>query len=201
MNNSIQPTTPTMNIINIPNILTLSRLIMIPVFVLAFYLPWRFAHVLAAGVFALGAITDLLDGYLARSLKQITSFGAFLDPVVDKLVVAVALLLIVGDLSSVYVTIPAAIIVGREIIVSALREWMAEIGKRTSVAVSFVGKIKTTAQMVSIVLLLFAVPQDSAGIKIIGIILLYVAALLTLWSMVMYMKAAWLDLTLNKEKG
>lgn len=186
---------------SIPNFLTLLRLLFIPIFVLGFYIPWRYAHVLVTGVFVLGALTDALDGYLARNLNQVTKFGAFLDPVVDKLMVVIALLLIVSEMNAVYVTLPAIIIVGREIIVSALREWMAELGKRTSVAVSFIGKVKTATQMLAVILLLLYTPQCSLWLKIAGIGLLYVAALLTLWSMFMYIKAAWPDLTFGKDSG
>ncbi len=180
---------------NIPLILTYLRIILIPAIVIVFYLPVGFAHLAAAIIFILAAITDWLDGYLARSLNQTTKLGAFLDPVADKLVIATALVIIVGEFHAAYLVIPAAIIIGREIIVSALREWMAEIGKRTSVAVSRIGKIKTVLQMLSIVLLLLYQPHHIILIKISGIILLYIAAILTLWSMIMYLKAAWPDLT------
>lgn len=184
--------------INIPNLLTSFRIILIPAFVMFFYFPGRIGHLLAAGIFALAAITDWFDGYLARNLNQTTKFGEFLDPVADKLMVAVALLLVVGELGSAYVAIPAAVIVGREITISALREWMAEIGKRTSVAVGFIGKIKTTVQMVAMILLLLYYPGDGIWLLIIAMILLYIAAMLTLWSMFMYLQAAWPDLTISE---
>ncbi|KPJ67883.1 MAG: CDP-diacylglycerol--glycerol-3-phosphate 3-phosphatidyltransferase [Coxiella sp. DG_40] len=180
---------------NIPLMLTYIRIVLIPAIVVVFYLPVGFAHFAAAIIFILAAITDWLDGYLARSLNQTTKLGEFLDPVADKLVVATALVIIVGEFHTAYLVIPAAIIIGREIIVSALREWMAEIGKRTSVAVSRIGKIKTVLQMVSIVLLLFYSPHRTILIIILGVLLLYIAAILTLWSMIMYLKAAWPDLT------
>lgn len=188
---------------NIPNILTLIRLFLIPTFAFIFILPWRYAHAVATAIFVFAALTDWLDGYLARNLNQTTILGAFLDPVVDKLMVVIALVLVVGEMGAVYVTIPALIIVGREIIVSALREWMAEIGKRTSVAVSFLGKIKTTIQMFAVALLLLYTPQNYAPLltKLSGVLLLYAAAILTLWSMILYLKAAWPDLTLTPEKG
>lgn len=190
---------------NLPNILTLLRIAVIPFLVLAFYLPVPWGHISAAIIFALAAITDWLDGYLARSLKLSTKLGAFLDPVADKLMVSIALILIVGEPqfqyltihSTVYsvpiavITIPAAIIVSREIVVSALREWMAEIGKRTSIAVSHLGKIKTTVQMIAVIILLYCNPRTDALIAVIGYILLYLAAGLTIWSMVLYLKAAW----------
>lgn len=185
--------------INLPNILTLIRILAIPFFVVVYYLPFSWAHPLAAIIFALAGLTDWLDGYLARNLQLTTRFGAFLDPVADKLMVAVALVLVVGDIKTAYLAIPAAIIVGREIVISALREWMAEIGKRTSIAVTMIGKLKTLIQMAALVLLL----TYQAGLEkilIAGISLLYIAAILTLWSMVMYLRAAWSHLTLPEEK-
>lgn len=183
----------------IPTFLTLSRLFLLPAFVIAFYLPWHFAKLAAVCIFIIGAVTDYLDGYLARSLQQATEFGAFLDPVVDKLIVATALLLIVEEVHVIYVTIPAAVIVAREILVSALREWMAEIGKRANVAVTLIGKIKTTIQMLAVISLLLLSWHEA--FKIAGIILLYIAVFLTLISMVMYIKAAWPNLTFSKDKG
>jgi len=181
---------------NLPNILTLSRIIMIPVFVIIFYLPLQWSYFVSAAIFALAAGTDWLDGYLARRLDQTTPFGAFLDPVADKLMVAVALTVLIEAHSSVILTIPAMVIIGREIVISALREWMAEIGSRASVAVSYIGKVKTTAQMVSITLLL-AYPVGETWTWL-GLALLYIAAVLTLWSMVLYLKAAWPDLFPHK---
>ncbi|HEV2613882.1 MAG TPA: CDP-diacylglycerol--glycerol-3-phosphate 3-phosphatidyltransferase [Gammaproteobacteria bacterium] len=179
---------------NIPNILTWIRVALIPIFVVVFYLPWIGAHFLAALIFALGAITDWLDGYLARALNQASAFGKFLDPVADKLMVAVALVLIVGQYQGQFeitLEIPAAIIIGREIVISALREWMAEIGKSKSVAVSYLGKIKTTVQMLSLILLLAEPIRLFDGLLInIGITLLWLAAGLTLWSMIIYLRAA-----------
>lgn len=193
---------------NLPNILTFLRILVIPFFVLVFYLPVQWAHTAAAGIFTLAAITDWLDGYLARSLKQSTRLGAFLDPVADKLMVSIALVLIVGEPqfqsitlgSKIYplpiamMTIPAAIIVSREIVVSALREWMAELGKRTSIAVSHLGKVKTTVQMIALIILLHCNPKTNALLAIAGYILLYIAAGLTIWSMILYLKAAWPEL-------
>jgi CDP-diacylglycerol--glycerol-3-phosphate 3-phosphatidyltransferase len=183
---------------NIPNLLTLMRIGLIPFFVVIFYLPWKGAHILSSIIFTLGAITDWLDGYLARTLQQQSAFGKFLDPVADKLMVAVALVLIVGEYQGqfqVTLAIPAAIIVGREIVISALREWMAEIGKSRSVAVSFLGKIKTTFQMLALILLL-AQPIRLWNCTLInlGILLLWISASLTLWSMMIYLKAAYKDL-------
>jgi CDP-diacylglycerol--glycerol-3-phosphate 3-phosphatidyltransferase len=155
----------------------------------------EWSNLLSAAIFGLAALTDWLDGYLARRLKQSSVFGAFLDPVADKLMVAVALVLLVQDNPTMLFTIPAAIIIGREIAISALREWMSEIGARARVAVSVIGKIKTTAQMVAILLLLYKTPLGVFPSHDIGMILLYIAAILTLWSMMVYMKAAWPLLT------
>ncbi|MEW7977077.1 MAG: CDP-diacylglycerol--glycerol-3-phosphate 3-phosphatidyltransferase [Candidatus Sedimenticola endophacoides] len=177
--------------LNIPNILTLLRIALIPVYVVIFYLPWQYATQACALVFALAAITDWLDGYLARRLEQTSRLGAFLDPVADKLMVAVALLLIVENDPSPLMSIPAVVIIGREITISALREWMAEIGARARVAVSVIGKIKTTVQMVAILLLIYRQPVWDIPVYTIGHVLLYVAVILTLWSMVVYMRAAW----------
>jgi CDP-diacylglycerol---glycerol-3-phosphate 3-phosphatidyltransferase len=178
---------------SIPNILTLLRIVLIPIFILIFYLPFDWAHPVAAVIFALASFTDWLDGYLARKWKQMSPFGAFLDPVADKLLVASCLLLLVGEKDLNYITLPAIIIVGREIVISALREWMAEVGSRTSVTVSYIGKVKTTVQMVALVLLVTFDPAKQ-WLGVIGFILLYIAAILTLWSMVMYLSVAWPEL-------
>lgn len=175
---------------SLPNLLTLARIVLIPIFVAVFYLPVNWAHPLAAIIFATASFTDWLDGYLARKLQQLSPFGAFLDPVADKLLVATSLLLLVGAKDIDYITIPAMIIVGREIVISALREWMAELGRRTSVAVSFIGKAKTLIQMIALVLLLAFYPTTSM-LGALGFILLYISAILTLWSMVIYLIIAW----------
>jgi len=174
-----------------PNLLTLCRIGLIPVLGLVFLLPVAWANIAAAVIFALAAVTDWLDGYLARRLDQTTAFGAFLDPVADKLMVAVALVALVAVNPSPLFAVPAAIIIGREIAVSALREWMAELGKRSKVAVGVIGKFKTAAQMISITMLLYSDPLFGLPMSTLGLILLYVAAILTLWSMVMYLRAAW----------
>ena len=141
-------------LMNIPNAITLLRIGLVPVFVLFFYLPYHWSFMASAVIFALAGITDWLDGYLARKLDQFTPFGAFLDPVADKLMVAIALVLLVERFGSWWFTIPAMVIIGREIVVSALREWMAELGNRTSVAVSYIGKVKTTFQILAILVLI-----------------------------------------------
>lgn len=176
---------------NTPNVLTLLRIVLIPVFVLVFYAPYAWSNLFSAAIFGLAALTDWLDGYLARRLKQSSVFGAFLDPVADKLMVAIALVVLVQQNPTVLFTIPAAIIVGREIVISALREWMSEIGARTRVAVSVIGKIKTAAQMLAILLLIYDLPLGAFPTHDIGLVLIYVAATLTLWSMVVYLRAAW----------
>ena len=174
---------------NLPNILTVSRIVMIPALVLVFFMPFQWAYMGSAIIFAVASFTDWLDGYLARRWDQSTPLGTFLDPVADKLIVSVALALLIHDYGSLLLTIPAIVIIGREIVISALREWMAEMGKRASVAVSFVGKLKTGFQMLAIVLLLAYPPGEP--VARVGLIILAIAAGLTLWSMTMYLKAAW----------
>lgn len=181
---------------NIPNILTLFRIVLIPVFVVAFYWPdfdWK--NVLITGIFFVAGVSDWLDGYLARKLDQQSAFGAFLDPVADKLMVATALILLVGADPGAFIAVPAAIIIGREIAISALREWMAQIGDMAKVSVSDIGKIKTTAQMLAIGFLLYSDSIGSFPTTAIGYGLLYLAAALTLWSMITYLRAAWPSLT------
>lgn len=184
---------------NIPNLLTVLRVLLIPVFIALFYMPFSWSYFAASSVFALAAITDWFDGYLARRLEQSTAFGAFLDPVADKLMVAVALVLLVQEHANIWLTLPAMIIIGREIMVSALREWMAELGARAQVAVSKLGKWKTTAQMAALVLLLGNPPAISFWV-VTGYLLLIVAAALTLWSMCQYLLAAWPHLSASADK-
>lgn len=174
----------------IPNQLTLLRILLVPVFVLVFYLPYSWNNILACGIFILAGLTDVLDGYLARKLNQTSSLGAFLDPVADKLMVAVALVLLVQQNPIITLTLAAAVIIGREITVSALREWMAEIGARGKVAVSVLGKVKTIAQMVALGFLIFNESVLGLPVYRIGLILLYIAAILTLISMFQYLMAA-----------
>ncbi len=196
---------------NWPNILTLLRISVIPLLVIFFYLPVWWSHLVAAIVFAIASITDWLDGYLARYLKQSTKMGAFLDPVADKLMVSIALVLIVAEptfqfvsmpsyvlsIPAAVITIPAGVIVAREIIVSALREWMAEIGKRASIAVSSLGKVKTAVQMLALIVLLYCDNSTNAIFILTGYLLLYAAAILTIWSMIIYLKTAWVQLLKN----
>jgi CDP-diacylglycerol---glycerol-3-phosphate 3-phosphatidyltransferase len=170
------------------NQLTILRMLLIPLIVVVFYLPVWWSFIASALVFSVGAITDWADGYVARKYNQTTAFGAFLDPVVDKVMVAIALLLLVSvHHDSAWFVVAAAIIVGREIIISALREWMAEVGQRASVAVSYIGKVKTTLQMTAIIVLLF----NFSLLNPLGFVALAGAALLTLWSMLIYLRAAW----------
>ncbi len=187
---------------NIPNILTSFRIFLIPVMVGLYYLPieqYQWKYFATAFVFWFAALTDALDGYLARKLNQSTPFGAFFDPVADKVMVAVALVLVVDDYANYAVTIPAILIIGREIVVSALREWMAEQGKRANVAVSMIGKYKTAAQMLAIIGLLWHPNQYwvfdgwilGPLLEIATYVFLYLASALTVWSLVIYFKAAW----------
>lgn len=175
---------------NIPTCLTLARIAMIPVFITLFYLPFTTAKLGAAVVFVLAAVTDWFDGYLARRLNQESRFGAFLDPVADKIMVASVLVLMVAEPQGYYIAIPAAIIVAREITVSALREWMAEVGERARVRVSWLGKLKTFTQMVAIIALLFAIPLNIHWGIMLGYIGLYGSAVLTIWSMTLYIQAS-----------
>jgi CDP-diacylglycerol--glycerol-3-phosphate 3-phosphatidyltransferase len=184
-------------ILNIPNVLTLARIILIPIFLLIAYWPPAIGvggheggmtrHIILTGLFVLAAITDWLDGYLARALNQSSAFGRFLDPVADKLMVAAALVVLVQWQPTIGMAFAAIVIISREITISALREWMAELGARTSVAVSYVGKLKTTFQMIAISVFLL----NWKPIEPLAYVLLYTAVVLTLWSMVIYLKAAW----------
>ena len=176
---------------NVPNTLTLFRIAMIPVFVIVFYLPFKGSNLIACLIFTLAAVTDILDGYLARKLNQTSTLGAFLDPVADKLMVTVVLVLLVQKDPRLLLALPAAVIIGREITISALREWMASLGARSKVAVSFYGKIKTVIQMISLILLIYKFPLFGIPIYDLGLVLLYIGVILTLWSMVEYLLSAW----------
>ena len=179
---------------NLPNALTWLRILMIPAIIALFNLPYWWARPAACAAFALAGITDTLDGYYARKLGQTSRLGAFLDPVADKLIVAAALVLIVSTDPKWYVVITAIVIIGREIAVSALREWMAEIGARGRMKVTALAKYKTIMQIVGLSLLLYQ--QDLLGIPIynLGLILTAIAAVLTLWSMISYLRLAWPEL-------
>jgi CDP-diacylglycerol--glycerol-3-phosphate 3-phosphatidyltransferase len=185
--------------LNVPNLVTFSRIILIPLIVGVFYLPdawisYTAKNQIAAWIFIVAAVTDWLDGYLARRLNQTSAFGAFLDPVADKLIVAVALVLLVSKDPRALIVLTAAVIIGREITISALREWMAEIGQRRKVAVSQLGKYKTILQITGLSMMLYRVPFLGLPIYWLGVGLTEIAAAATLVSMAMYLRAAWPEL-------
>lgn len=188
---------------NIPILLTWLRIVLIPLLIGIYYVPEPWAslqerNLIATLVFVVAGLTDWFDGYLARALNQTSAFGAFLDPVADKLMVATALIMLVQlDRTNAVI---AAVIIGREITISALREWMAQIGASKSVAVSMIGKIKTTAQMAAIPLLLLQEPVAGIDVMAAGTWLIYIAAVLTLWSMGYYMRMAWPQIVQHAEK-
>ncbi|AEV26829.1 CDP-diacylglycerol--glycerol-3-phosphate 3-phosphatidyltransferase [Azospira sp. APE16] len=188
---------------NIPILLTWLRIVLIPLLIGIYYVPESWAslqerNLIATLVFVVAGLTDWFDGYLARALNQTSAFGAFLDPVADKLMVATALIMLVQlDRTNAVI---AAVIIGREITISALREWMAQIGASKSVAVSMIGKIKTTAQMAAIPLLLLQEPVAGIDVMAAGTWLIYIAAVLTLWSMGYYMRMAWPQIVQHAEK-
>lgn len=174
----------------VSNQLTISRMLLIPLFVVAFYIPGKVGYISATALFALASATDWLDGYLARSRNEITAFGRFLDPVADKLLVATALVLLVE--AGRAPALLAAIIIGREIVISALREWLAQVS--SIVHVSILGKWKTGVQMLAIIALLLHIKVFGINMNITGLILLWIAALLTLWSGYEYLRDAWSEL-------
>ena len=184
--------------LNLPNILSLLRIFLIPVLVLLYFLPFESATLWATAVFVIAAVTDWLDGYLARKWQQTSPFGAFIDPVADKLIVVVALVMILFKSPTWYILVPVIFIISRELTVSALREWMAELGARNVVKVSQMGKWKTTFQMIAIGCLIYYKPLFGLPIFEIGVTLLYLAAWLTLLSMYHYLRAAW---PLLRDKG
>ncbi len=177
--------------LTLPTQLTLLRVLAIPLLVLVFYLDFKHNTIAAAVIFIIAAITDWLDGYLARRLNAMSNFGAFLDPVADKLIVATALVVLLQNDPTVAMLLPVAVIIGREITISALREWMAELGERASVAVLGIGKLKTGTQMTAISMLLWQEPTFNLPVYQLGYALLLVASVLTLWSMAIYLRAAW----------
>ena len=176
---------------HLPNTLTLLRVALIPVMILFFYLPFEWSRFMACWVFVAASITDFLDGYFARKYQTESKLGAFLDPVADKLTVTTALIILLQDHPTVFMVIATTVIVGREITISALREWMAELGKRSAVNVAMIGKIKTVFQMTAIGFLLYEADLWFIPVYNIGLVLLYVAAGLTLYSMYQYLRAAW----------
>ena len=172
---------------------TFLRVLAIPVFIAVYYSSIPGSHLIASGIFILACITDWLDGYLARRMNQCSKFGAFLDPVADKLLVTVTLVMLAANYTRPWFVAPAAIMVAREILISALREWMSGQNKRDTVAVGYIGKVKTTTQMLAIIALLAAGPGTGlyAWLVMLGYVLIYIAAILTLWSMFGYLKNAW----------
>jgi CDP-diacylglycerol--glycerol-3-phosphate 3-phosphatidyltransferase len=178
-------------VLTVPTMLTLFRIALLPVMVIVFYAPFHGANIAAALIFLAAAVTDWLDGYIARRYNQWSAFGAFLDPVADKLMVGVTLFLLVQENPTPLLAVTSAVIVGREIAISALREWMAEIGQRKQVNVATLGKVKTVMQIVAIEVLLYQ--HDLEGLKLfhVGEAVLVVAALLTIWSALVYLRASW----------
>lgn len=186
--------------LSLPNQLTVARLFFIPIFIVVFFIPdLPLKNFILTLIFFIAGVTDWYDGHLARKLNLQSAFGAFLDPVADKLMVATALVCLVSVYPSIGVIISAVIIVGREITISALREWMATVGEKSKVKVNWIGKIKTTAQMLAIGFMLYEVPLLGMPTLLVGQILLYIAAALTLWSMFGYLKAAWPSLYESQE--
>ena len=186
----------------LPNIITLLRIALIPFFVAIFYLPFSGSELAAAGIFTVAALTDWLDGFLARYLDQGSAFGEFLDPVADKLMVCVVLIVLLQAQPELWLALPVAVIIGREITISALREWMAELGSRGRVSVAWPGKMKTVLQMIAIVFLILAHDEATPQwIPIIGAIGLYLAMLMTIWSMFIYIRLAWPELVRTSSKS
>jgi CDP-diacylglycerol--glycerol-3-phosphate 3-phosphatidyltransferase len=177
--------------ITLPTAITLFRVALIPLFVIVFYLPFGWANVAATCIFVIAGLSDWVDGYLARSMQLESSFGAFLDPVADKLMVLVIIVLLVEAHPSIYMALPSVVIVAREISISALREWMAQLGSSTTLKVSFVGKAKTVSQMLALGFMIFSEPFMGLPTYQIGLAIYYVAAILTIVSMVLYLRAAW----------
>ncbi|MYB88810.1 MAG: CDP-diacylglycerol--glycerol-3-phosphate 3-phosphatidyltransferase [Proteobacteria bacterium] len=178
-------------IYSVANILTFLRILITPLLVVVYYfLPEHWGMPLAAALFGVASVTDWLDGYLARKLDQVSKLGAFLDPIADKLIIVTVLVVIVDRHGQLFILVPALIIIARELVVSGLREWMSELGKRDSVAVSMLGKLKTAAQMMALFFLLYYYPVLGIPVFEIGVLLLYVAVVLTLWSMMLYISRA-----------
>lgn len=176
---------------SLANFFTILRVLMIPLFMGLYYLEFPGHRVIAAAVFILACITDWLDGHIARKYNQSSRFGAFLDPVADKMLVTITLVILAASYPSAWYVIPAAVIVAREVMVSALREWMAEHRQRDAVAVGMVGKVKTTFQMIAIGFLLTTDPTGPVLLWGTGYLLINVAAILTLWSLANYLRSAW----------
>lgn len=176
---------------NLANFFTVLRVLLIPVFMGVYYIEFPWHQLVASGIFILACITDWLDGFIARKLNQSSRFGAFLDPVADKVLVTITLVMLAASYHSAWYVIPAAVIVAREVMVSALREWMAEHQQRDLVAVGMTGKVKTTFQMLALIVLLATDPQGPALIWVTGYVLINIAAVLTFWSLFNYLRSAW----------
>lgn len=175
----------------IPNALTLLRVVLVPVIIAVYFaVPEPFNHYISAGIFILAAITDWLDGFLARLFKSSSLFGEFLDPVADKIMVATVVVCLCSQFPEWWFIVPAVLVIGREITISALREWMAKLGNSSSVAVAYIGKVKTAVQMISLIFLLYYHSIGWFPTKVVGMILFYGATVLTLWSMVSYFAQA-----------
>ncbi len=187
--------------LNLAILLTLFRIAAIPVVVVCFYSPIEYARPIAAIVFGIAAVTDFIDGWVARRFNQESRFGEFLDPVADKLMVAIVLVMLVQAQANWWEDIIAMIIIGREITISALREWMATIGERANVKVAMSGKIKTTLQMFGIGFMVFQMPLFGIDIYAVGFVLLVAAAIMTIWSMFVYLKAAWPSISKDEALG
>jgi len=173
------------------NFFTFLRVLLIPVFMLVYYADFRGHFLVASGIFIFACVTDWLDGHMARRMRQVSRFGAFLDPVADKLLVTISLVMLSAAYPMPLYIIPAAVIVAREVLVSALREWMAEHQQRDAVAVGKVGKVKTTVQMIALIVLLATDAQGPRLVWGLGLLLLNASAVLTLWSMAIYLRNAW----------
>ena len=181
---------------NLPNKITLIRILMIPIFIIVYYLPLEWNHIISAIIFAVAALTDWVDGFIARKYDMVTKFGEFLDPLADKLIVVAALALLLEVYATPWFAIPAILIIGRELVISGLREWMAKIGLSNKVKVSMIGKVKTWVQMIAIAVLLIA-SNEYLFFTSLGFILIYAAAFMSVWSMIHYLKQAWPQLMGN----
>ncbi|MBE8215319.1 MAG: CDP-diacylglycerol--glycerol-3-phosphate 3-phosphatidyltransferase [Endozoicomonadaceae bacterium] len=173
-------------ILNIPNILSLIRVFLIPVIIVTFHLSWEYKNILTASIFLFSGLTDCLDGILARKLDQMTRFGEFIDPVADKLIVTISLILLIESFHSIWLTLPAMLIIGRELVISALREWMAVLGQGQRMSVNYVGKVKTAMQMMSIGLLFLAGTNVQSIWAQLGLVFLYISAFISVFSMWFY---------------
>ena len=187
--------------LNIAIKLTIARILLLPLVVFIYYLPFSYAHPVAAIIGFFVAITDYVDGYIARRLNICSRFGAFLDPVADKLAVITGLCLVMGEYDFVLLTLCSLIIISRELIISALREWMAELGSKAKISVLYLGKVKTTVQLSALFFLIWSSPEGYAWVFQLGFILLVIAVILTIWSMLLYLKLALKEVMRNELTG